>query len=220
VHGTVDGEVVVFHDATLDRVTDGRGALRERTLAELRSLDAGHGFVGSDGGHPFRGGGIGIPTLDEVLGSFPHTALNIEIKQLEPAIEREVMRLLDRHDARKRVLLAAEDQRVMDRIRAAVPDVLSGSSAEEVLRFFVSLADPAVVYDPPGAALQVPPVHEGIEVVTEAFVERAHACRTEVHVWTINAPGEVERLLDLGVDGIMTDYPTMAAEVFARRGLA
>jgi len=219
VHGTRDGEVVVFHDATLERVTDGHGLVRDRTLAELRALDAGFGFVGADGGRPFRGRGVRIATLDEVLEAFPTAALNIEIKQLEPAIEWAVLARLDRQDARERVLLAAEDQRILDRIRAAAPDMLSGSSAEEVYRFHLSLADPGISYRPPGAALQVPPFYEGIEVVSAPFVERAHACGVEVHVWTINAPGEVERLLDLGVDGIMTDYPVMAAEVFARRGL-
>jgi glycerophosphoryl diester phosphodiesterase len=130
-----------------------------------------------------------------------------------------VLAVIDRFKARDRVLLAAEDQRIMDRIRIAAPDMLSGSSADEVYRFYESLTPGAAPYRPPGVALQVPPVYEGIEVVTPRFVERAHELDVEVHVWTINTGAEVDRLLDLGVDGIMTDFPAMAADVFRRRGL-
>lgn len=220
VHATADGQVVVFHDATLDRTTDGSGPVREVTLAELRRLDAGARFAGPSGDFPFRGRGIVVPTLDELLEALPGVALNIEVKQDAPAIERAVLEVLARHGARDRVLLAAEDAAIMERIRAADPDGLTGFSTADVLEFFGRLeAGTLGGWLPPGAALQIPPSWEGTDLVTPSSVEAAHRLGLEVHVWTIDDPGEIDRLLDLGVDGIMTDDPPVAAAVFARRGL-
>ena len=96
VHATSDGEIVVLHDADLGRTTDGRGPVRERTLSEVRALDAGARFGAEDGSRPFAGRGIRVPTLAEVLEAFPDVALNIEIKQESPRIERAVLDLFDR----------------------------------------------------------------------------------------------------------------------------
>jgi glycerophosphoryl diester phosphodiesterase len=221
VHASADGHVVVFHDETLDRTTDGSGLLRRRTLAELRILDAGHRFVDASGGHPWQGRGLRIPTLDEVLEAFPGVPLNIEVKQDEPAIERAVVEVLDRHRARDRVLLAAFEGPLLTRVRAAAPDVPSGTSAEEVTAFVMSCLSGSWegYVATPGHAFQVPPSHEGIDIVTEDFVREAHRAGKEVHVWTINDEAEMERLLDLGVDGLMTDVPALALAVFRRRGL-
>ncbi|MEA2625619.1 MAG: glycerophosphoryl diester phosphodiesterase, partial [Candidatus Binatota bacterium] len=105
VHATRDGEVVVIHDPTVDRTTDGHGAVRDLTLADLGRLDAGHAFL-RDGGFPFRGSGIRVPTLAEVIDEFPTVPLNVEIKQREPEIEAVVAALVARRGAMKRVMLA------------------------------------------------------------------------------------------------------------------
>ena len=118
------------------------------------------------------------------------------------------------------LLLAAEDPAVMARIRAAAPDALTSFSAAEVAEFVFRLRDGRLAgYRPPGVALQVPPAFRDTAIVTAESVAAAHARGLEVHVWTINDQAEMEHLLDLGVDGIMTDFPARGAMVLRRRGL-
>jgi len=220
VHATADGAVVVLHDATVDRTTDGTGPVRMLPLAALERLDAGHRFRAPDGTYPYRARGVRVPTLAALLEAFPGVPLNIEIKQHEPAIEAAVLATLDRFAARERTLLAAEDVAIMARIRAHAPEVLTGFAASEVAEFIFGLRDGTLGgYRPPGVALQVPPAFQGMAIVTPESVAAAHALGLEVHVWTINDEAEMEHLLDLGVDGLMTDFPARAAAVLRRRGL-
>ncbi|MDG2307996.1 MAG: glycerophosphodiester phosphodiesterase [Candidatus Binatia bacterium] len=220
VHATAGGEVVVLHDETVDRTTDGTGPVRSKTLAEVRELDAGAQFRAGDGTASFAGRGVRIPTLAEVFEAFPGVPLNIEIKQDEPQIEAEVLAVIDRFSARKQVLLAAEHGVIMERIRVAAPDVCSGTSLEDGAEFLDLWAKGRLGdYQPRGIAFQVPPTFLDQPLVTKEFVEVAHAASVEVHVWTIDEVDEIERLLGLGVDGIMTDRPTVCAKVFRRLGL-
>ena len=219
MHATADGHVVVLHDADLGRTTDGSGPVRHRTLAEVRRLDAGARFVTPDGQHPWRGRGVRIPTLDELLAAHPAVPLNIEVKQDEPPIEDAVLAALDRHGARGRTLLASEHAPIMDRIRTAAPDVLTSCSALEAADFVFRLRDGELAtWTSPAVALQVPPSYQGIAVVTPESVAAAHARDVEVHVWTINDAAEIDALLDIGVDAIMTDLPALAFDVMRRRG--
>lgn len=220
VHATRDGHVVVLHDPTLDRTTDGSGAVRDLTLTELLRCDAGARFPGPAGDFPFRGRGVRVPTLAAVLETFPGVPLNIEIKQDQPAIEGEVLRVLDRYDARADVLLAAEEARIMARIRAAAPDMLTGFSAADVGELVAAWRSGTYdSYRPPGVALQIPPSFGDVTLVTADSVASAHHLGLEVHVWTIDDPAEMARLLDLGVDGLMTDVPPLAARLLRERGL-
>ena len=220
MHATADGHVVVLHDEALDRTTDGTGPVRGLPLAALQRLDAGCRFRAPDGTFPFRDRGLRVPALAEVLEAFPGVPLNIEVKQLDPPIEHTVVALLDRFFARANTLLAAEDGTIMTRIRAAAPDVLTSFSAPEVAEWVFRLRDGNLAgYQPPGVALQIPPAFGDITLVTAESVAAAHRLGLEVHVWTINEPAEMEALLDLGVDGIMTDFPARGVEVLRRRGL-
>ncbi len=220
VHATADGHVVVLHDEALDRTTNGSGPVRLQTLAAVQALDAGFRFADSGGGHSWRGRGLRIPTLDALLAAYPDVPLNIEVKQQDPPIESAVLAVLDRHAARDRTLLAAEHASIMARIRAVAPDVLTSCSAAEAAEFVFRLRDGTLdAWTSPAAALQVPPRYQDIEIVTREFVAAAQQLGLEVHVWTINDPEEMARLLDLGVDALMTDLPAIAREVLHRRGL-
>ena len=220
MHATSDGVVVVLHDETLERTTEGTGAVRVLPLATVERLDAGYRFRAPDATYPYRDRGLRVPTLAALLQTFPRVPLNIEIKQKEPPIEAAVLATLDRFAARERTLLAAEDAVIMGRIRAAAPDMLTGFSAAEVAEFIYRLRDGRLAgYRPPGVALQVPPTFGDTPLVTSESVAAAHALGLEVHAWTINDEAEIEHLLDLGVDGIMTDFPARAAAVLRRRGL-
>lgn len=220
VHATRDGHVVVLHDPTVDRTTDGHGPVRDLTLAELHRLDAGARFAGDAGDFPYRGRGVRVPTLAAVLEAFPGVPLNIEIKQDEPAIEHAVLEVLDRFSARAQVLLAAEEARIMARIRAAAPDVLTSFSAGDVLEWVTAWQGGTLdAYRPPGIALQIPPSFGDVQLVTAESVAIAHGMGLEVHVWTIDDPAEMAALLDLGVDALMTDVPPLAVRLLRERGL-
>jgi len=220
VHATADGEIVILHDDVVDRTTDGSGPVRSFELTALRGLDAGYRFRAPDGTYPYRGRGLGIPTLAELLAALPDVPLNIEVKQAEPPIVAAVLAVLDRFGARERTLLAAEDGAIMTSIRAAAPDVLTSFSAPEVAEFVYRLRDGELAgYRPPGIALQVPPAFGDVQIITEASVGAAHELGLEIHAWTINDEVEMDRLLDLGVDALMTDFPARAAAVLRRRAV-
>jgi len=217
VHASADGVVVVIHDETLERTTDGTGLVRALPLAALQRLDAGHRFRAPDGSYPFRDRGIRIPTLAELLEAVPDVPLNIEIKQQTPSIEAAVLATLDRFDARARTLLAAEEAEIMVRIRTAAPDMVTSFSAHEVAEFVRRVGGGDFAgYRSPGIALQVPPAFQDISIITATSVAAAHDLGLEVHAWTINEPDEIEALLALGVDGIMTDVPGVAARILRK----
>lgn len=219
VHATSDGEIVVLHDPLLDRTTNGEGPVRERRWCDVAALDAGWHFTHDGRNYPYRGQGVRVPRLADVVAAHPAQLLNIEIKQADPPIVAATLDVLRRGAALERTLLAAEQDDIMTAIRAAVGDaVATGMSVGDVLAFMDRwLRDDWAGYAPPGAALQVPPAHGGVEIVTRASVAAAHRVGLEVHVWTINDPAEIDRLLDLGVDGVMSDLPGLAAAAVARR---
>ena len=210
---------MVLHDPTVDRTTNGSGAVKGMALAALQALDAGAAFTAADGSHPFRGQGIRVPTLRELLAAQPDVPLNIEVKQDEPPIVDRVLADLDAFGARERTLLAAEHHHIMERIRTAAPDMLTSSSANEVADFVFRVRDGRLDdYRPVAVALQVPPAFGDTTIVTAESVAAAHRFGLEVHVWTINDETEMERLLDLGVDALMSDFPARGATVLRRRG--
>jgi glycerophosphoryl diester phosphodiesterase len=217
VHRTADGEIVVLHDALVDRTTDGAGPVAALTFAEVSRLDAAHHFRAADGSYPLRGQGVRVPRLVEVLEAFPGAPLNIEIKPDDPLAVEGTLAALDRFGARPRTLLAAEDGARMARIRQAAPEMLTSFSAQEVAEFLMRGEEPE--YRAPGVALQVPASYGGMAIVTRESVQRAHTLGLEVHVWTINDEAEMEALLALGVDGLITDFPGRAVALLRRSGL-
>lgn len=208
-HATADGELVVLHDADLARTTDAEGPVSARTFAELERIDAGHRFS-PDGGRtfPFRGKGVRIPRLVEIIAAFPDARINLEVKQAEPSIAEEVVRAVRRAGAERRVLLAAEDEALLAKLRALDPGTALGSSLEDVVEFVRAGAEGRLDrHRPRGHALQIPPVALGRPLVTPELLAGARHHGVLVHVWTINEPAEMRRLLALGCDGIMSDFP-------------
>lgn len=220
VHATSDGCIVVVHDPTLDRTTNGAGPVCAQSWEVVARLDAGFRFSLDGRTYPCRGTGVQIPSLEAVFQRFPDARFNIEVKQASPAIAARVVELVRRHGCADRVLLAAEDDAIMQDIRAAAgAAIATGFSALEVADFIGRLQSGHLDgYAPAGRALQIPVAFGDTELVTAASVHAAHALGLEVHVWTINDRAEMERLLDLGVDGIISDLPRVArAAVDARR---
>jgi glycerophosphoryl diester phosphodiesterase len=220
VHLTRDGHIVVIHDPTLDRTTNTSGSVAGMTLDELREPDAGYNFSPDCGDtHPYRGLGLRIPTLAEVLREFPGVVLNIDMKADRPGIEAAVLEVLREAGAEGRALVVSSRLGAIRRFRRISGGrISSGASRSETGIFFLfanlrleRLLRPA--YD----ALQVPPSHRGLPLVTRRFIEAAHASNVRVDAWTINEAEEMRRLLDLGVDVIMTDRPGTLADVLEHR---
>jgi glycerophosphoryl diester phosphodiesterase len=247
VHATADGEIVVLHDATVDRTTDGSGRVDAMTLEQIKALDAAHWFVpgcGTCHGRPdadyaYRGYATGerrlpgrlrrrfspndfrIPTLREVLQTFPDALINIEIKATAPETapyEEALAALLDEFGRTDDTIVVSFLDHATERFKLHAPLVSTAVGTAQAALFWASAQGPL-----PGApnprhhALQVPIELNGITVVTPDFVRRAHANGLAVHVWTINDRATMEWLLDIGVDGVMTDRPTLLEQVLAER---
>ncbi|MGI9056445.1 MAG: glycerophosphodiester phosphodiesterase [Pyrinomonadaceae bacterium] len=209
IHGTSDGKLVVMHDSSVERTTDGSGKVSELTLEQLKKLDAGFKFT-TDGGKtfPFRGKNITVPTLEEVFAAFPSMTFNVEPKQNAPSITKPLCGILRERNVTGNVIVGSFRQEVLDEFRAECAEVATSASPSEVSKFLAmyktGLSDS---YTPPMQALQVPENVGYLNVVSKDFVETAHRLNLKVHVWTINKPDDMQRLLEMGVDGIMTDYP-------------
>lgn len=212
VHLTRDGHPVVMHDPTVDRTTDGSGPIAGKTLREIRDLNAGY-RVGAEG-H------FDVPTLAEVLGEFPGAAVNIDIKDKDrPGAEAAVLGVLRDADARGRVLVASAHHAVLGRFRkVAGGEAATGASRFEIGVFLLlSVLQLERLARPGYAALQVPARYGPLRLVTPRFVEAAHRCGVRVDVWTIDEPGEMRSLLDLGVDAVITNRPGVLAGVMEER---
>lgn len=207
-HATRDGEIVLCHDPVLDRTTDGQGHISEQDYAEIEKLDAGYHFTTDEGDHPFRRRGVRVPRLLELLAAFPDARINLDIKDPDPAVVEEVVRLVRRERAEQRVLLTGEDRRVLDRLLELEPGTALGSSRDDAFAFFAAL-DSGTLDDfvPRGHALQIPASAFGRELVTPEVIAAAERAGLFVHVWTINDPKEMGRLLALGAHGLISDYP-------------
>jgi glycerophosphoryl diester phosphodiesterase len=218
VHASADGVLVVMHDETVDRTTDGSGLIREKTLAELKRLDAGYRWT-KDGGQnfPFRGIGITISTLEEIFQALPQMPMIIEIKQAEPSIVDALCTLIRQYGRQEDVIIGSFHVNALREMRQRCPEIATSAHADEV-RAFVALNVLRLtqIYSPAPFAFQVPIRHGKIEIVTPRFVRNAHARGMQVHVWTVNDPAEVEYLLSIGVDGIITDLPDQFMELLAR----
>ena len=221
VHMTRDGHIVCFHDHDLERTTDGRGKIWELTLDELRRLDAGHNFTTDGLSFPFRGQGITVPTLEEVLALDPAVRVNLEIKQHRPAMVERLWERIEALGCHDRVLIASEDARLSFKFRTlAHGRVATSAGRGEIFAFWLA-ARAGVSHRVPlnYDAFQVPVSFQGLEVVTPQFVRAAHRRGLQVHVWTIDDLAEMRWLIEIGVDGIMTDEPKRLATLVREMGL-
>ena len=217
---TRDGQIVVIHDPTVDRTTDGHGAVSGFTLAQLQQLDAGYHFTPDHGQtYPYRGQGVSIPTLRAVFERYPALLINIDLKEWVPGKEQRLWQTILEARAAERVIVGSFSCDSLRRLRQiAGAAVATSACPREVLAFVLSHRVRATaLLHPPYRALQVPEVHAGIRIVSPSSIKAAHRLGVQVHVWTVNERADMERLLDWGVDGIMTDRPDVLAAVLADR---
>lgn len=210
VHATRDGVVVAFHDDTLDRVTDRVGRIPDLSWREVSRARIG--------------ATVQVPQLEELLGTWPDLRVNIDIKS--PSAILPLARVIERTRAHERVCIASfSDQRRREGIMRLTRPVVTSAGQRIAARFRAAAALPVLVRTAVLArvmagvdGLQVPVRHAGVEVVTPTTVEAAHEVGVFMHAWTVNDVPEMVRLLDLGVDGIVTDRADLLKQVLTARG--
>ncbi|MFF9110626.1 glycerophosphodiester phosphodiesterase [Streptomyces sp. NPDC014805] len=204
VHATKDGRLVAFHDATLDRVTDGAGRIADLPWSQVRDARVA-------GTEP-------VPLFDDLLDVFPDVRWNVDVKA-EAALH-PFLNLIARANAWDRICLGSfSEARVVRAQRLAGPKLATSYGTRGVLNLRLRSWGVPAALRRSAVAAQVPEVQSGIQVVDRRFVRFAHAHGLQVHVWTVNEPERMHRLLDLGVDGIMTDHIDTLRKVMEERGV-
>ena len=215
VRATSDGHCVVIHDANVDRTTDGTGAVKTKTLAELQSLDAGYRFT-PDGGKtfPMRGQGVRIPTIQEVFSALPEVRITVELKSADA--QAPLFAAVNEFKAVDRVIAAGE-RNAYRTIFHQYPGPKS-ASLEEAMPFFVMhKLLVARLGRVPADVVQTCEIYRGRRILSPRLVRDFHRAGIMVHVWTVNEIADMDRLLDWEVDGLVTDRPDRLAEVLHRR---
>jgi glycerophosphoryl diester phosphodiesterase len=238
VHATKDGDLVVCHDPTLDRTTNGSGRIAEQHLADIETLDSAYYFV--QGHYALRDRPLSdyvlrgraesdrrfrVATLVEVLESFPGVILNLDIKETAPMThpyEETLATLLRAYKRLDDVVVTSFYDRATTSFKGYAPEIATSAGLNATARFIQCLRagkapDPSISQH---VALQVPAYVAGASLVDTAFVDVAHNHGLAVHVWTVDEVEDIERLVAAGVDGIMTDYPSVLVPVLDRLGVA
>lgn len=201
VHTTRDGHLVAFHDDTLDRLTDVEGSLRDLTLEEI--------------GECLVGDREAIPTMDELFETFPDVNFNIDIKSATAV--QGLVDCIKRHGAERRVCVASFARTRIRRFRSLLPRVPTAISPTGVAALTMGGISPG------GQVYQVPLQHPvgpvTVDIVTPKNIERIHQAGKKIHVWTVDEPTTMHRLIDWGVDGIVTDRPDSLKQVLSARGM-
>ena len=210
VHCTRDGELVVIHDDTVDRTTDGEGAVRDLTTPQVRALDAGFRFLDLDGAPSFRGRGVTIPLFRDVLASLPGVRMNADAKG--PGATARLLALIREAGAERRVLIASvEEEGRADRLGYLGPT--SATRRQIRLFYYLHRLPGGGPYTPKTDALQIPFRWEGRQVTTRRMIREAHRRNLPVHVWTVDDPDIMRTMISWGADGIQTDRPDLLATV-------
>ena len=223
-HITQDGEIVLMHDEEVDRTTDGTGLIENKTLDELKQLDAAYKWSNDEGKtFPYRGQGIRVPTLEELFQKFPQMRYVIEIKLTQNPIDEPLCDLIHKHSMHDKVLIASFHDEAMQNFRQTCPEIATSASRTEVRNFvllgkaflsgftvpqYQSIQPP---YDPK-ESLNIP-------IMTARFIREAHAKNIKVEPWTVDDPELMKRYIEWGVDGIMTDRPDLMIEVLNELGI-
>ncbi|MEA1606199.1 glycerophosphodiester phosphodiesterase [Pseudomonas spirodelae] len=218
LHLSSDGELVVIHDHTLERTTDGEGPVAALSLEQLQALDAGYNWS-ADGGqsYPYRGQGIRIPSFTEVLDSLPGTPKVIEIKVPDVGMEAQLCEALEAHKQRDQVIVGSFYDRSLQLFREHCPGVATSAGPGSV-RLLVALnwLGQGRLLSPSYQALQIPEAHGDLVVASTSLLRTAAQRGLNVQLWTINEQPDMRRLLDQGARALITDYPDRALQVLGR----
>lgn len=204
VHLSRDGELIVLHDTTVDRTTDGEGAIADLTLEEIRALDAGYRYSRDGVDFPERGKGHRIPTAREVFDAFPDAPYVIELKPRGEATASALIALVREYQLENRTIIASADGPTIRFVRASAPELLTSFSLDEGFEFMEEPLESFGLYSPPSHFLQLP-----YGTIDDAMLEKARARGVHLQAFTVNNEEEMKRLIEAGINGIMTDRPSL-----------
>jgi glycerophosphoryl diester phosphodiesterase len=214
---TADGAIVVIHDASVDRTTNGHGRIDVMTLDEVRALDAGYKFRNTAGEYFYRGKGVRIPTIEEVLSRFGTRRLNIEMKEFEPHQAAQLCRLFKQRGVTDRVLIASFGSDAMAAFRDECPTVATSATLREgMMLYYLDRLRLGSIYRGTAVAVQTPERFGRQQFLSPHLLETAAAYNVKVQVWTVNEEADMRRLLRMGVQGILTDYPDRLLKLMGR----
>lgn len=212
---TKDGVPVIFHDETIDRVTNGKGAISSLTLKELKTKDAGYWFDPEEKKlFPYRDKGVHIPTLEEALERFPETPFCLQIKGNDVRTAEQVAAVIRRSPHRGPLLAGSFSSKVSRRIRRLAPPCVQGLLyQEEILGLYLSFRLGVGFFQAPARYASLPRKRGGIALDEGRWISFLHKKGVSVFYWTVNETAEIKELLQRGADGIVSDYPERLNQV-------
>lgn len=219
IHITKDGKLILMHDETVDRTTNGSGEIEAMTLDELKRLDAAYNWSpdGDLKSFPYRGQGLQVAALEEIFQAFPNYRMTIEIKKTNASMAQPFCDLIRQYDMQDKIVVASFMDARLKEFRAVCPEVATSSAKNETTVFvLLSKVYLSGFYSPKFQSLQVPEISSGITVMTPAFVRAAHERNLAVEPWTIDDSETILKFTEWGVDGIMTDRPDVMLQTLGR----
>nr|WP_263323259.1 glycerophosphodiester phosphodiesterase [Neobacillus sp. Marseille-Q6967] len=224
IHITKDGHLVAIHDPTVDRTTNGTGAVADMTLEEIQKLDAGYHFKDLEGNDSYRSKGVYIPTVEEMFQTFGKMRIEIEIKDDNPPerideISSKLWRLIEKYKMEDKILIASFDQEMMNTFeKYAKGRVATTAGRSEVKNFVVAhkffLRN---IYVPKVDAFQIPTEDSDFDLTDQKLIDGAHRLGMQIHYWTIDDTETMEKLIDAGADGILTNRPDLLLELLEEK---
>jgi len=208
-----DGTLFMFHDDELSRITQGSGLVLDASDDSLNALDAAYHFT-DDEGQSLRSSGIGLTTLEELFTHFPDVPINIDIKDNIEQAANETARLIEAYDRFALTTVGSFHTNVIAHLRKVAPRIRTAALKSEVANLYFGRCIPRKVSNCCFCALQIPQTYMHLPLATRAFVEYGKSLGIEMVFWTVNDVADMQRLWNLGVDGIVTDYPDRAYALF------
>jgi len=208
---TKDKQLVVIHDETIDRTTNGTGMVSDYTLEELKKFDAGYHLKLENQGYPFRNKGITIPSLEEVFQHIKNTPFVIELKDPNPRIEKQVAALIKKYELKKKVIVGSFNDASLKRFASRTDGKIQIGTGVKTIKYFVLLHKLRLdrLYPLNRSAVQIPIKAGGVDLATERLIKTVRERNIAIHYWTINDEKTMKQLIELNVDGIITDYPNL-----------
>lgn len=218
VHLSMDDHLIIIHDETVNRTTNGNGLVRKKTISELKKLDAAYHYKNNDkNAYPFRNLQIKISTLSELFAEIPHIKFNIDIKQHDKKTCEILLGTIREFKMENQVLAVSSDYDTISYFRKISQNqIATGASSKEIKKFLFGDNLPFWKCNFEADALQVPEWYYGFKIVTKNFIRKAHNKNIAVHAWTVNEEDSIKDLLILGIDGIMTDYPDVLRKTISK----
>jgi glycerophosphoryl diester phosphodiesterase len=219
IHLTRDKKFAVIHDDSIERITNGRGKVSGYTMEELKNFDAGYHFTKDDGNtYPFRGKGIALSSLDEILETFPGCKFNLDIKEKNPEQIKYFVNIIDKYKAQDRIITASKYLSNLNTVRKIRPGIATSFSVPETLGILFLYKSSLIFLKNKfrGISLQIPEKYGNFNIVTKSFVKQMHEKGLQVHVWTVDKEDDMKRLISYGVDGIMSNDPALLLKVLGK----